>query len=169
MQGVQRANAASLESHKNKGRRVPGVSNRAAHAVLRAGCMLALEPKKLVLVVDDDVRTAQLLARLLRQDGYDVEVAGDGACALGRLSRPPWPDILVTDLQMPHADGLAVAQYARSRRPGMPVFIITSYPYQMSQRHELLDPRARVLTKPISYEAFANELRQAVEQISPAA
>lgn len=129
--------------------------------------MLDQKPRTLVLVVDDDVRTAQLLARLLRQDGYDVEVAEDGARAIGRLSHTPWPDILVTDLQMPHADGLAVAHYARSHRPAMPVFIVTSYPDQMSVREEQLEPRARILTKPLAYDQLAREMSEAIERIRP--
>src|SRR5262245_11232922 len=69
----------------------------------------------LVLVAEDDVRTGRVLARMLEDDGFDVELANDGAAAIGRLAREPVPDVLVTDLRMPHADGNAVARYARSR------------------------------------------------------
>jgi len=107
--------------------------------------------KRRVLVVDDDVRTARLLARLLVEDGFDVEVSSDGASAIGRLSRPPALDVLVTDLRMPHADGLSVARYARSLNPTMPVFIVTGYPELASGIEKVLAPVARVFTKPLAY------------------
>jgi len=104
-----------------------------------------------VLVVDDDVRTARLLARLLNEDGFEVEVSSDGARAIARLSREPAPDVLVTDLRMPHADGLSVARYARSLHPSMPVFIVTGYPELVGSIDKVLNPAARVFTKPLAY------------------
>ncbi len=104
-----------------------------------------------VLVVDDDVRTARLLARLLAEDGFDVEVSSDGARAIGRLSRLPAIDMLLTDLRMPHADGLTVARFARSLNPTMPVFIVTGYPELITTVGSALSPVARVFAKPLAY------------------
>jgi two-component system response regulator MprA len=92
----------------------------------------------LVLVVDDDARSARVLAHMLRDDGYEVEVANDGASAIGRLTRAPTPEALVTDFHLPHADGLAVGRYARARRPDMPVFVVTGYPHLVSDAREPL-------------------------------
>jgi two-component system response regulator MprA len=115
----------------------------------------------LVLVVDDDVRAARMLARMLRDDGFEVELATDGAAAISRLARRPTPDILVTDLQMAHADGLAVASYARARRPALPVFIVTGYPNLVAPgAPDALEPAATVYTKPLDYAAFSAELRR---------
>jgi CheY-like chemotaxis protein len=82
----------------------------------------------LVLVVDDDARAARLLAIMLREDGFRVEVAVDGAAAVRRLSRDPVPNALVTDLHLSHADGITVARYARSRRESIGLFLVTGYP-----------------------------------------
>jgi len=123
-----------------------------------------LKQKGRILVVDDDVRTARLLARLLVEDGFDVEVSSDGATAIARLSREPAPDVLVTDLRMPHADGLSVARYARSRNPSIPVFIVTGYPELVGSLDNVLAPIARVFTKPLAYpeltEAMTGSLAQ---------
>jgi CheY-like chemotaxis protein len=115
--------------------------------------------RPLVLVVDDDVRSARLLARLLREDGYDVEVAFDGARALGRLSQDRMPDVLVTDIRMPHADGFSVVRYARSRRPSIPVYLVTGYP-ELATAHSIGD--LHLFPKPLVYEQFAEALRAAV-------
>jgi len=113
----------------------------------------------LLLVIDDDGRTARLLARLLKEDGYRVEVVCDGAAALARLARGPFPDAIVTDFRMPHADGMAVAQFARSREPGIPVFIVTGYP-ELIEDVGLL-PKPVVFTKPLTYPELTTALRLA--------
>jgi len=118
------------------------------------------KPAALILVVDDDVRTARLLARMLREDGFEVELAVDGAAAIGRLARSPMPDVLVTDLRMPHADGAAVASYARSRRPGLPVLVVTGYPELAPHEGDGLDPPPTVLSKPLDYARLGDELRR---------
>jgi two-component system response regulator MprA len=118
-----------------------------------------MEKKRaLVLVVDNDVRAAGVLVRLLRQDGFEVAVAPDGPAAMQRFSHEPMPDILVTDLQMPYVDGLAVAKYGQLCRPGLAVFIVTGYPHLAAQKTATLHPVPRVFTKPLDYAALSQEL-----------
>ena len=120
-----------------------------------------MDPKPaLILVVDDDARTARLLARMLREDGFDVDLALDGAAAIGRLARSPMPDVLVTDLRLPYADGVAVASYARSRQPRLPVLVVTGYPNLVAREGDVLDPAPTVLSKPLDYTALGDELRR---------
>jgi two-component system response regulator MprA len=119
-------------------------------------------PRPRILLVDDDTRTARLLAHMLREDGFDVELAWDGATAIGRLTRLPLPDVLVTDLHMPHVDGVAVTQYARSRQPKIPVFIVTGHPNLAAKLDPGLDPAPVVLTKPLDYARLTEELRRAM-------
>jgi CheY-like chemotaxis protein len=116
------------------------------------------DPIPLILVVDDDTRTARQLAQLLREDGYAVEVAGDGAAAVGRLSRLPLPDVLITDMQLPHVDGGAVARYARVGRPNISVFFVTGYPHLVATKLGGPGADAVVFTKPLDYDALRTEL-----------
>ena len=117
-----------------------------------------LNPRPLVLVVDADARSASLLARLLRADGSDTEVTLDGAAALARLTRNPVPEAVVTDLHLAHADGLAVGRYARSRRPQIPIFVVTGYPNSLSSVVEPLDEPLYILTKPLDYRELLTRL-----------
>ena len=128
--------------------------------------MEATKKPVLVLVVEDDGRSARKLAQMLREDGYEVEVATDGAAAIGRLSRTPLPNILVTDLSLPHADGSAVARYARSLRGDMPVLVVTGYPQLATKLGDDLQPAPLVFTKPLVYEDLTAALR-AVEGDAP--
>ncbi len=127
--------------------------------------MNASAPKRpLVLIVDDDARSANLLARLLRGDGFDTEVTTDGASALSRLTRGPVPEALITDFHLPHADGLAVGRYARSRRGAIPIFIVTGDPRSVASatEREPIDEPFLVITKPLDYTDLGRRLTAAL-------
>ena len=131
-----------------------------------------LERRPLVLVVDDDARSATALARLLRLDGYDTEVTTTGTAALARLTRDPVPEALVTELHLAHADGLAVGRYARSRRVGMPIIFVTDRPHgvdaAVSAGSPLADPVER-MTKPLDYPDLLRRLARVLGVVHPGA
>ncbi len=118
-------------------------------------------PHALVLLVDDDPRAARMLAQLLREDGCDVVLAPDGPSAIARLARTPSPDVLMTDVNVATIDGLTVARYARSRRPTMPIFILTGYP-ELVRAPDLAGPAPIVFTKPVQYRELASALARAL-------
>jgi DNA-binding response OmpR family regulator len=66
-----------------------------------------------LLVVEDEQDLATAVAAGLRQEGYAVDVAGDGAEALDRLSYTPY-DLVLLDLAMPRVDGWGVLRDLRS-------------------------------------------------------
>jgi two-component system response regulator MprA len=112
----------------------------------------------LILLVEDDARSARVLARLLEEDGFEVELALDGAAAIARLSRPPLPGLVCTDLQLPHAGGIAIARYARSLDPGLPLVLTTGYPEQAMEIEREMHPPPVVLTKPFDYRVLRREI-----------
>lgn len=114
--------------------------------------------KSRILIVDDDVRTTQMFARMLRDDGHDVEVVHDGAEAMDLLSRGTIYDILLADVQMPNTDGFAVAQFARSRCPSLPIIFVTGYPERVLKRMKSFDPAPKMFVKPFEYAALAAEV-----------
>lgn len=122
-----------------------------------SGFELAKPP--LLLIADDDARSANLLGRLLRSDGYDTEVTTNGATALARLTRNPIPDALLTDFHLAHADGLAVGRYARSRRAAMPIFILTGDPSAVLRASDPLAEPVVLLAKPVDYADLLSRLR----------
>ena len=66
-----------------------------------------------VLIVDDHLPAARLLARLLRSAGHDAACAAGGAEALRLLDQSP-PDVVVLDIMMPGMDGLTVLRRLRA-------------------------------------------------------
>ena len=82
-----------------------------------------------ILVAEDDPGMQQLLQRILVQEGYEVELVGDGLAAMARLGetgRAPF-DLVLTDLRMPGADGTQVLQYVQNKLPGLPVVVLTAF------------------------------------------
>ncbi len=76
-----------------------------------------------VLVADDDPLMLRLTSRWLEQAGYRVDVAGDGQEALQRIEAD-CPDLLVTDWEMPHLDGLELCRKVRQLQLPHYVYIL---------------------------------------------
>ena len=79
---------------------------------------------KKVLVVDDDVKTVELVKLYLNRDGYQVLTAYDGIEAL-RLARESCPDLIVLDLMLPDIDGLEVCRILR-HESDVPIIMLTA-------------------------------------------
>jgi DNA-binding response OmpR family regulator len=114
--------------------------------------------RPLILLVGDDRRTASTLATMLREDGFAVELAS-GAELACRLAEAPVPDALVTDISIGSLDASRVAAGARSRRAGMPLFVVTGYPLLAAKSAARIDPPPTILTKPLDYDLLAQRLR----------
>lgn len=120
----------------------------------------------LVLLVDDDVRTSRRMADMLREDGFAVEIARDGAAAVARLARAPVPDAIVTEFNTTHVDGTAVGHFARARRPGIPIIFATGYP-QLFQPGAFGSEPPLVFTKPVDYASLRDALTSALSRANP--
>jgi DNA-binding response OmpR family regulator len=80
-----------------------------------------------LLVVDDNANMRQLLEMHLRAAGYDVQVAEDGIAAGYAVLRSP-PDLIITDVNMPHMDGFEFIAALRADKtlPRFPVIFLTT-------------------------------------------
>jgi DNA-binding NtrC family response regulator len=81
-----------------------------------------------VLVADDEPDVRELLVEFFRHRGYGVASASDGRAAIAEIERTKSRfGLILTDLNMPGADGLAVLAHARRTNPSAAVVIITGY------------------------------------------
>src|SRR5690242_21785137 len=76
-----------------------------------------------ILVVDDERAVRESLRRALELEGYEIELAEDGAQALERLADQPEPDAMVLDVLMPGVDGLEVSRTLRRKGSKVPILM----------------------------------------------
>jgi two-component system response regulator MprA len=80
-----------------------------------------------ILVVDDEAAVRESLRRALALEGYEVELAADGAEALYRLDTGDVkPDAIILDVLMPNVDGLETARRLRSAGNRTPILMLTA-------------------------------------------
>jgi len=113
-----------------------------------------------VLVVDDEEAVREALRRALRLEGYDVELASDGAEALERLEgENAQPDAVVLDVLLPVTDGLEVARKLRRDGNSVPILMLTARA-AVDDRVAGLDAGADdYLVKPFALEELHARLR----------
>src|SRR5262249_40065829 len=123
----------------------------------------ASRSKVRVLVVDDEPSARSGLEKLLRQDGYAVDVADGGAKALEIASERP-PDVAVTDVKMPGMDGVELLSKLREQDPDLPVLVVTAFGEVASAVRAMRAGADDYLTKPVDFDALLISLERALER-----
>jgi two-component system response regulator HydG len=116
-----------------------------------------------VLVVDDEANARSGLEKLLRQEGYSVECAADGALALAAVGETP-PDVVVTDLKMPRMDGMQLLAKMREQDFEIPVIVVTAFGDVSSAVTAMRAGAADYLTKPVDFDALMLSIERVIEQ-----
>jgi DNA-binding response OmpR family regulator len=118
---------------------------------------------KRVLVVDDDVKTVELVRLYLNRDGYRVLTAYDGIEAL-RLARESHPDVIVLDLMLPGLDGLQVCQALRDESD-VPIIMLTAKTTDQDKLEGLDLGADDYVTKPFSPRELAARVRAVLRRL----
>ena len=104
-----------------------------------------------VLIVDDEDSMRLLVARAIAMDGHDIMTASDGAEALEILgSTDSAFDLLLTDIQMPIMDGIALALAVARDFPDLTILLMTGFADQRERASGLNAIAYDVITKPFS-------------------
>jgi DNA-binding response OmpR family regulator len=107
-------------------------------------------------------RTLRMLARLLRSDGCLVDSSIGDWAALERLARLPQPDVLVIDVDADHEVALNVVRHARAASPMLGVLLLTDRATELESATADIAPPPVILEKPIEYA----ELRARLWELS---
>lgn len=111
-----------------------------------------------VLLAEDDPAVREVTAEVLKEIGYDVIEATDGASALKHLTEQARIDLLVCDLALPGGvNGRRVADTGRTLRPGMKVLFITGYG-ESAEGDNAPAAGAPVLQKPFTLDDLAHQV-----------
>lgn len=117
------------------------------------------EPR--VLLVDDEISSAEVLGLILAEDGFHVTVASNGQQALERLEQAA-PDVLVTDFMMPGMHGAELVKTVRAT-PGfgeLPVLMISAAPHNALRSYDV--SYDAFLRKPFGLDRFLETVRALV-------
>lgn len=114
-----------------------------------------------IFIVDDDPVVCRLACYILEMAGYDALALGSGHEAIEALERST-PDVLITDLMMPHMSGFELLQHIRADRrwKKLPVVILTARGSIEDRRKAAEAGSADFLTKPFSSAQLINQVRR---------
>ena len=115
-----------------------------------------------ILAVDDHAEMVSLLADQLRDAGYEVVTATDGATALA-LAADQQPDVVISDLRMAKMDGFDVLDGLRRLDPEMPVVIMTAFGAVDTAVEAMKRGAFHYLTKPFRLDELLVLMQKAME------
>ena len=118
-----------------------------------------------ILVVDDEPDVAELFRqrfrRETRQGTYVMHFANSGKEALDKLATGIEPQLIVilSDINMPVMDGLELLREIKTRRPELPVMMVTAYGDDERRRLAGEYGAAEFITKPVDFDLLKTQLR----------
>ena len=120
-------------------------------------------PAARVLVTDDEPAVADVLARVIRRDGFEVELAADGPAALVAIANRP-PDVILLDVMLPGLNGFDICRRLKSelRTRLIPVVLITGAGDRENRINGLAAGADDFLTKPVDQQELLVRLRSLV-------
>ena len=118
-----------------------------------------------ILIAEDDVDVADLLALMLEDQGHDVTIAANGKLAIEALEDASF-GLLICDLWMSEMDGLAVLDWCQINRSSLPVAVLTAQREAKGEVNQRPNVRAWLL-KPFSL-AHQAELQDLIETLKSA-
>jgi len=116
-----------------------------------------------VLLVEDEARLASYLRKGLEQEGYAVDIAGDGEQGLWMGTNQPY-DVIVLDILLPKLNGFRVCAELRSRQIWTPVLMLTAKEGELDEAEALDTGADDFLRKPFSFAVLLARLRALVRR-----
>lgn len=115
-----------------------------------------------VLIVDDELNMRLVLAAMLKKEGYAITAAADGREAL-QILKSNKMDVVVTDLKMPHLDGMELLHCITEQYPDVPVIMITAHGTVATAVEALKKGALDYITKPFELDDLKNVISKAIK------
>ena len=157
-----------IESELGEGTRIilllpryVGPAESRAEPVTAAGSPTA-SGEHILLVEDQDVIRG-VITEILTKLGYEVTQASDGLEGLSIAMAAETFDLIITDIGLPGVSGRSLADTVRSRRPHVPVLLITGYDPGAIHTSPSLPAGMALLSKPFNVETLSEQVRRLIE------
>ena len=113
-----------------------------------------------VLVVEDEPNIVESLSFLMKREGFEVQIAGDGTAAL-RLVERERPDLVVLDVMLPRRDGYDVCKAIRADRrlDGVRILMLSAKGRELDRRKGIALGADDYVTKPFSTRELIDRVR----------
>ena len=125
----------------------------------------ASPPGGRILLVEDKEGLREVLRKTLEDEGFQVEACADGAEALERLERQKYL-LVLTDLKLPHADGIRILKAARLSEAALPVIVMTAFGTIQDAVSAMKEGAYDFLEKPVDNDHLLALIRRALEHRS---
>ena len=121
--------------------------------------------KKKVLVADDEIHIVHVVALKLRNNGFDVITAENGAESL-KLALSEKPDIVITDFQMPAMTGMEMIEELRKHDDmlNVPVIMLTARGFAIDENQKQKLNISKCISKPFSPKELLNQVEEVLCQ-----
>lgn len=108
-----------------------------------------VKTKARILVVEDEYMTQSYIAKVLKSENYQVEVASDGIVALMEIGRGKF-DLILSDISMPNIDGYQLLDFAKKNGINVPIVFLSGYTSDTSKSKGLSLGAVDYISKPIN-------------------
>src|ERR1041384_4742897 len=112
----------------------------------------------MILLVEDEERYREHIARVLAKAGYEVLQAADGLEALSTLEKSNI-DLVISDILMPNLNGYALVARLRAKWPNMPVILTTGYLSEDAAK-SMMNGSVDFIPKPINTETLLDMIQR---------
>lgn len=114
-----------------------------------------------ILVIDDEVEALEVMVELLKREGHSPRFTADSREASALLETTPF-DVIVSDVMMPHLNGLQLLEKAKRRNPEVQVVLVTAYASRELAIAGLEKGASGFIEKPFQADSFLTTVRQAL-------
>jgi DNA-binding NtrC family response regulator len=117
-----------------------------------------------ILIVEDEKSMRDLLALMLRKEGYDVETSDSAEAAVERMNKGSACDLVITDISMPGMSGLELLRHTRSHSRETEVILMTAFGSKQTAIEALNAGATYYVEKPFDLDEMKTVVRKTMEQ-----
>ena len=116
-----------------------------------------------ILVIDDDVYITKVLAAILEDKGYNVDIAGTGTEAITKTQKNLY-DIMLVDIRLPDMEGTEILSRVRDTTPKIRKIIITGYPTLQNAITAINKGADAYILKPFDVKKMLATIKEQIEK-----